>query len=202
MNNGLVVMDTTLEILNPEVYDRVAEFPSNGHIPNFMHVMIANRMAHTANHWTTLLDERNSGTNNAQWMVVDYNRFQPGEQIPGLIHKQDMSQWLKSNGYWASYNRPYFADVRSMSGHSAAEAKYGALYSYDKGPRAAIFNRLGGGISNLFDMRNVMNRNDYPNEGVLPNEPGHVISARMDLDPGSLLPNGGIDAKVVNYCMW
>jgi len=212
LNSGLVVMDTSLEILNPEIYDRVTEFPANSHVPNFLHVMVANRMATTANHWTTLFDERNSGTDNAQWMVIDYNRFIPGqplkdntlwvlEKVPGIIHKEDMSQHMVGNGFWASYNRPYFPDIRRMAGHEAAENHYGALYSYDHAPRAEIFGRLGNAIQNLFDMRNVMNRNDYPNEGILPNEPGHAISARMDLDAVNQLPNGGIDAKVVNRCL-
>jgi len=50
------------------------------------------------------------------------------------------------------------------------------------------------------DMRGVMNRNKWPNEGVLPSEPGHAVSARMDL-AFSKIPNGGIDAKVVNRCL-
>lgn len=212
MSSGLVVMDTSLEILNSEIYDRVTEFPANSHVPNFLHVMVANRMATTANHWTTLFDERNSGTDNAQWLVVDYNRFTAGqplkdntlwvlEKVPGIIHKEDMSNHMIGNGYWASYNRPFFPDIRRMSGHEAAEKKYGALYSYDHSPRGEIFGRLGIAIQSLFDMRNVMNRNNYPNEGILPNEPGHSISARMDLDPVNQLPNGGIDAKVVNRCL-
>merc|ERR1719272_1218137 len=69
MNSGIVVADTTLEILNPTVYDRIAEFPANTHLPDFMHIMVANKMSRTANQWTTLFSERNSGTGNAQWLV-------------------------------------------------------------------------------------------------------------------------------------
>jgi len=213
MDSGLVVADTSLEILNPTLYNRVLDFPTNSHIPDFMHVMVANRMAKTAAHWVSLYTERNSGTMNSQWLILDYNLFVPEkpipkgifyvvEAIPGVIQMDDMSSWLTSNGYWASFNRPYFKETRKRSGHDAAEKMYGDLYSYFKSPRAQIFGSLGVSVENMFDMRNVMNRNDYPDEGVVPNEPGHAISARMDLDPGSLLPNGGIDAKVVNYCMW
>jgi hypothetical protein len=41
----------------------------------------------------------------------------------------------------------------------------------------------------------------YPYGGVEPNEPGHDISARMDLNPARPIPNGGIDSKVINNCM-
>merc|ERR1719436_996947 len=40
----------------------------------------------------------------------------------------------------------------------------------------------------------------YPMEGVLPSSPGHAISSRMDL-AFSKIPNGGIDAKVLNRCL-
>jgi len=174
--------------------------------------MTANRMASSAPHWASLFAEKNSGTDNAQWSIVDYNRFVPGkpikdntlwvlEQVPGMMFRKDMSFHLRDNGYFASYNRPFFKEIRDMSGHTAAEGKYGGLYSYAKGPRASIFSGAAPLVDVLMDMRGVMNRNQWPNEGVLPSEPGHAISARMDL-AFSKIPNGGIDAKVVNYCLF
>merc|ERR1719240_2180913 len=143
LSSGLVVVDTQLEILNPKVYDRIPDFPSNPKIPNFMHVMTCNRMAGTGNHWTSLFAERNSGTGNAQWMVVDYNVFLPNEplkdntvwlveQVPGVTEQQDISGVLRNKGYFASYNRPYFTQIRDETGHTAAEARHGTLYSYAK----------------------------------------------------------------------
>jgi len=212
LNSGLVVMDTSLEILNMNLYNRVAEFPVNSHVPDFMHIMVANRMATSASHWTVLQSERNSGVGNAQWMVVDYNRYAPEkpvpdgtlmvlEQVPGMSFKKDMTYWLRDKGYWASYNRPYFQPIRDVTGHTAAQGSYGALYSYDSGPRASIFKSVAPLASHLMDMRSIMNRNTYPNEGVLPNDPGHAISARFDIG-FSKIPNGGIDAKVLNRCLF
>jgi len=48
LDSGLVIMDTSLEILNADMYNRVAEFPANAHVPDFMHVMTSNRMASSA----------------------------------------------------------------------------------------------------------------------------------------------------------
>lgn len=45
-----------------------------------------------------------------------------------------------------------------------------------------------------------MTQNSYPAGGT-PSDPGHQISARMDLSPILKFPNGGIDAKVVNRCL-
>lgn len=212
MNSGLVVVDTSLEILNPKVYDRIPDFPSNPKIPNFLHVMAVNRMAGTGNHWTSLFSERNSGTGNAQWMIVDYNSFEPSaplkdntvwlvEQIPGITQKKDISAEIRSKGYFASFNRPFSSHIREETGHAAAEARHGALYSFANSPRGQIFSRVGVSVQTLFDMRNLMTRNAYPNEGTLPSAAGHAIAARMDLVGYSPIPNGAIDAKVVNRCL-
>merc|ERR1719240_1153363 len=189
LSSGLVVVDTQLEILNPKVYDRIPDFPSNPKIPNFFHVMAVNRMAGTGNHWTSLFAERNSGTGNAHWMVVDYNVFLPNEplkdntvwlveQVPGVTEQQDISGVLRNKGYFASYNRPFFTQIRDETGHSAAEARHGTLYSYANAPRGQIFSRIGVSVQNLFDMRTLMTRNSYPNEGTFPSAAGHAISAR------------------------
>jgi len=215
LDTGLVVMDTSLEVLNPNLYELLAESPASSNVPDFMHLMAVNRLARTGLHWTSVFAGRNSGMNSAQWLVVDFKRFQPGEpvrdnalrvleQVPGLTRHADLSMELRTRGFWASYNRPFFPDVRESSGHTAAEQTYGALYSFWRGPRASIFGRLAPSVRNLADMRALMNRNAYPaEEGVTPNEPGHAVSARLDLaEPeGQRLPNGGIDAKVAGRCL-
>jgi hypothetical protein len=209
LNSGLVVMDTSLEILNANVYDRVSK---NNHVPDFMHIMAANRMASSAAHWAVLFSEVNSGTGNSQWMIIDYNRFVPSkpipdgtlwvlEQVPGITMKKDMTSWLRDKGYWASYNRPYFEQTRTMSGHTEAEKKHGALYSYENGPRASILKKVTPLSEHLMDMRGIMNRNMWQSEGIPTKSPGHAISARMDLS-FSKIPNGGIDAKVANRCLF
>ena len=49
-----------------------------------------------------------------------------------------------------------------------------------------------------------MRRNLYPFAGANPNNPGHEVAARFDLmpgPPGAAVPNGAIDAKVINHCL-
>lgn len=105
-------------------------------------------------------------------------------------------------GYWASENRPFFDDIREKAGFNGAQKAAGRLYSFFDNPRAAIFRGVGPGVESAFDMRGLMNRNLYPNEGFgEPNEPSHAISARNDLYAFNPLPNGGIDAKVVSRCL-
>lgn len=81
MDSNLVIADTSLEILDPSVYDKVQLFPLAPHVPNFMHILAVNRMAKTASNWANLYSKANTGTYNAQWMIVDYNAFTAGSDI-------------------------------------------------------------------------------------------------------------------------
>ncbi|CAE7227170.1 PLBD2, partial [Symbiodinium pilosum] len=214
MDHGLAVMDTTLEVLNPKLYSRAMDDPNKPRLPKFLHVMAVNRVAKTGMQWTSMLADENTGTGNSAWLVVDYNRFTPGqplppntlrllEQVPGMTHQADITTELTSRGYWGSFNRPFFEDIRQMSGHKAAEDSYGKLFSFEESPRAALLRRFGGGVSKLGDMRTAMTRND-PKDAVpgFPAGPGHAIMARMDLDAMvNNIPNGGIDAKVSSACL-
>lgn len=204
LDSGLAVMETTLEMLNPQVYDKVPEFPFKPHVPSFIHVMIANRLAKTAAHWARIYERYNPGTYSAQWMVVDYNQFTSGkavpdntlwviETVPGLTHSEDLSSVLQQATYWPSFNRPFFDDVREVTGFSGAQQSHGDMYSYSSNPRAKIFKKIDA--ESLWDMRNLMTSNYNPLS------PGHQISARMDLSPVQPIPVGGIDAKVINRCL-
>jgi hypothetical protein len=217
LSSGLIVMDTSIEILNSEVYDDMKSFnEASPHIPNFIHIMIANRLAKNANQWTRIQGTMNTGTYNSQWMIVDYNQFTPGkpapdnllwvvDSVPGIVHAEDLSHRLRTEGYFASYNRPYFTDVRDRTGHTAAMKSHGALYSWDDNPRARIF-RAAAGTDNLMSMRALMQHNLFPITHIAREpshvEPGHEIAARNDLSPREPIPNGGIDSKVTAKCLF
>ena len=40
--------------------------------------MIANRIAKDGREWRNAFVQRNSGTYNNQWMIIDYKKFTPG----------------------------------------------------------------------------------------------------------------------------
>lgn len=213
MNSGLAAMDTSIELMNPFIWDKVQEFATHPHIPNFAHIMITNRLAKTAVHYVRMLATQNTGTYPSQWMVVDYNLFKPGatlpdnafwvmEMIPGKSHMADLSYHLRDHGYWPSFNRPFFDDIRELAGHTVQQQKWGALFSWNNNPRAQIFAANVPQVNSIIQMRALMNRNLYPFSGVAPVEPGHEISARMDLSIQAPIPNGGTDAKVTNACFF
>jgi hypothetical protein len=41
-------------------------------------------------------------------------RFTVLEEIPGLTHWEDMTGTLASDGYWPSFNVPYFDDIQKV----------------------------------------------------------------------------------------
>jgi hypothetical protein len=59
-------------------------------------------------------------------MVLDVDRLASGsadgvlwvlEQLPGLVESADLSHVLLSQGFWPSFNIPYFDKIYRMSGY-------------------------------------------------------------------------------------
>eukprot|EP00747_Dinoflagellata_sp_TGD_P027967 gnl/TRDRNA2_/TRDRNA2_132939_c2_seq1.p1 gnl/TRDRNA2_/TRDRNA2_132939_c2~~gnl/TRDRNA2_/TRDRNA2_132939_c2_seq1.p1 ORF type:complete len:202 (-),score=25.72 gnl/TRDRNA2_/TRDRNA2_132939_c2_seq1:99-704(-) len=132
------------------------------------------------------------------------------EQVPGLSHVEDMSQWLQAKRFWASENRAWFEDVKELIGQTEATELRGDLYSADKNPRHKIFNKNAPLVESLDDMHSIMQRDRWPNEDALAepdplfgsmNTPDHAISARNDLDENWPSNFGGTDSKVTNRCL-
>jgi len=212
LQSGLVVTETTISLLTAEPYDSLRDTDKG--LPDFMRIMLANRLAASGNDWVNLMTKSATGTYSSQWMVVDYNQFKPGqkltdgtllvlEQIPGLSHSEDMSQHLQASGYWGSENRAWFKDVRDKSGSTDDELLYGSLFSADKNPRAQIFAASAPAVETLSDMRSEMRRNKSPHERHLGarDTPDHAIAARSDLRKDDPSDNGAVDAKVTNSCL-
>lgn len=213
LDSGLLVMDTSIEILDDALWQDVIDFSVSDvkTMPNFIHLQITNWLAKTPMHWVDIYSKKNSGTMNAQWMILDYNNFKKGkpvpdnvfwilETIPGKLHSADMTHRLRTHGFWGSYNRPYFQDIREATGHDGAQKSHGAFYSWNDNPRANIFADAAPGVNSMGDMRLLLNRNQYPEAKPTPNTPGHDISARFDLSQMVAFPNGGIDAKITSIC--
>ena len=214
MDSGLVVVDTSVELLDNELFDEVRDFPDYQHIPDFIHVMATNRIARNGAQWAQQYQggQLNPGIQNNQWLIVDYKLYEKGhpleentvwmlESVPGYLRSGDVSELLESQKYLASANRPYFNKVREASGYSAATDSHGHVYSYEDNPRAKIIKKaVGAGETNLATMRSTMHRNKFPDSGVLPSTPSFDIGARFDLESVDPVPAGAIDSKVVNSC--
>jgi len=211
LDSGLVITETTISMLTDEPYDKLDDHTG---VPDFMRIMISNRLAREGKDWVELMQKSATGTYSSQWMVVDYNRFEPGmplsegtffvlEQVPGKSHAQDMSNRLQEKGFWSSENRAWYKDVRDSAGATEATELHGDLFSADRNPRAKIFQATAPQVQSLADIRNEMRLNRWPHEtdGGEANTPDHAIAARGDLDTSSPNPNGAVDSKVTNRCL-
>ncbi|CAD7928660.1 unnamed protein product [Amoebophrya sp. A120] len=206
-DTGLVIMDTSLEVLDSTLYDKVDDKPT---VPGFMHLMAVNRLARTGADWASRYQTRNAGTRNAQWLVVSYQQYSPGqsplapgtlwmvETVPGATEAHDVSATLSEKKFIGSVNRPVFAQMREKTGFAAAEKSHGDLYSATNAPRMKILTAAAPG--SLLDMRGLLVENKW-GAWPGPTSPGHDVAARMDLARQNPIPNGAIDAKLVNHCL-
>lgn len=214
MDSNIVVIETTLNILNDELYKHVS---SDSTVMAWVRTMVANRLAKTGKQWTELFSKYNSGTYNNQWMVIDYNKYQKGmatlepetffvlEQIPGFIKCEDKSSVLNDSGYWASYNRPFFQEINEKSMYKHYTAKHGEEFSYEHCPRAQIFKRDQGKVNSVDGLKALMQYNDYLHDPLSKGCPGNAIASRFDLAPapGAMcdlygIANGATDSKITN----
>eukprot|EP01028_Stygiella_incarcerata_P004746 TRINITY_DN2062_c0_g1_i1.p1 TRINITY_DN2062_c0_g1~~TRINITY_DN2062_c0_g1_i1.p1 ORF type:complete len:552 (+),score=127.28 TRINITY_DN2062_c0_g1_i1:94-1749(+) len=211
-NANLAVIETTNNVFDTSLYDLLT--PKS--LLSWQRVMIANWASKDGEEWTQLFERYNSGTYCNQWMVVNMNLFVPGseiadgllwiaEQIPGYVHSGDVSRVLADQGYWGSYNIPFFQDVYNQSGYPAQKEKYGDNYSYERCPRALIFKRDASSVKNMDDAKLIMRYNDYLHDPISKGNPIAAIAARADLpcsDPKyTEHAFGAVDAKLTSYSL-
>lgn len=219
MDNGLAITETTLNIPKEQEYSKSAR------VPDFMRIMAANRLATGAYDWGQKMADSATGTYSSQWMIVDYNKFKSGEplqdggfvvleQAPVNNHLEDMTSWLNEKGYWASYDRAFFDDIRSHTGDNSmvySEPKPNSfLYTKDETPRAQIIRRSVHDVTNLDEFRAEMSENHGTSEAVDQAQlrvPRFAVSARDDLKDAEHInpdgsPEGGVDAKVTSSCLF
>ncbi|KAM6340732.1 putative phospholipase B-like 2 isoform 1-T1 [Alca torda] len=221
-----VALETTIGNNNPA---RWKYLDPRGSVLEWLRNIVANRLARSGPEWASVFRRFNSGTYNNQWMVVDYNAFMPGraspqqgvltvlEQIPGLVMAADRTELLYQQGYWASYNLPYFEEIFNASGNPELVKKYGDWFTYDKNPRAQIFRRNQTLVHDLDSMVRLMRSNNYLRDPLSrcrgcdpPQNAENAISARSDLNPANgTYPfpalrqrcHGGTDMKVTTSGM-
>ena len=63
------------------------------------------------------------------------------------------------DGYWASYNVPFFEKVYNMSGYPEVVEKVGPDATYQLCPRAKIFRRDQGNVKDMASMQYIMRYN-------------------------------------------
>uniref|UniRef100_A0AC35U4X8 Phospholipase B-like n=1 Tax=Rhabditophanes sp. KR3021 TaxID=114890 RepID=A0AC35U4X8_9BILA len=221
---GLLSSETTIANFNETLYTDTYIKP-RGQIHCWVRSFIANALADSAQEWTDIFAEYNSGTYNNQWTVLSYKGFTPNqelpstgvlwilEQVPGFTMARDMTWFLKKYGYWPSYNIPYFHEI-SMLTNFDNQGKINNWWKWGSAPRARIFHRDQGKVTDMNSLRKLMRYNDYTHEKFSrcnctpPYTAEASISARGDLnlkngtyevDGMKFRDHGSLDMKATNF---
>lgn len=193
---NMVITETTNSICDMSLLDNIRPFEMLTH----QRAMIANFLSTSGDEWAKYFSWTNSGTYNNQWMIFDHKKigqkltkaaglFTVLEQYPGGIVYKDLTFRLFSQGYWVSYNKPFFPEVFNAMGFDRAVDAHGSYYSYDKNPRANIFRReikkaQDQGTSTSFDwIKKLIRMNKWQTDPLSRGIASFAIAGRYDLIP-------------------
>ncbi|XP_015275209.1 PREDICTED: phospholipase-B 81-like [Gekko japonicus] len=207
LGNGLIMLQTTNSVFNQSLLKQVV--PES--LFAWQRVRLANMMADSGKTWAQMFAKQNSGTYNNQYMVLDTNKITLQkcidngalyviEQIPKHVEYSDQTNILRK-GYWPSYNIPFHETIYNMSGYRAYVTKYGLDFSYDMAPRAKIFRRDQGSVTDMATMKRVMRYNNYKKDPYARHNPCNTICCREDLNLRYPTPAGCYDSKVSDIYM-
>jgi hypothetical protein len=176
----LGVIETTNGLNNRALLEKVT--PQGG-LMSWVRVMAANYLATDGKTWSDVFSKQNGGTYNNQWFVIDMKKFKPGaalqddllwvlEQLPGYVHADDQTGFLRRMGYWPSYNAPFYRDIANMS-HM--------LDAWTSAPRHFLFQRNATMVHDLQSFGELMRYNNYRHDPLSHGSPMQAIMARGDL---------------------
>lgn len=203
LGSGMVMLQTTNNIFNSTLYDKVT--PES--LLAWYRVRVANLLSNNARDWGEFMKMYNSGTYNNQYMVMDLKKFHPKvsiddgafyvvEQIPGLVESRDQTVILRE-GYWASYNVPFYEDIFEKSGYGEV-SKHDPTQTHALAPRAKIFRRDESTVVDMESMKRILRSNNYKFDKYSDNDACNAICCRGDLSLHYSLA-GCYDTKVTDF---
>lgn len=204
LGSGLILLQTTNSVYNKTLLKLVT--PES--LLAWQRVRVANMMANDGKQWAEIFSKYNSGTYNNQYMVLNLkkvklnNSLDPGtlyivEQIPSYVEYSEQTDFLRK-GYWPSYNIPFHEKIFNWSGYPMLVEKLGLDYSYDLAPRAKIFRRDQGRVTDMTSMKYIMRYNNYKQDPYSKGDPCNTICCREDLNSIKPSPGGCYDTKVAD----
>ncbi|KAH0786051.1 Laminin A family protein [Histomonas meleagridis] len=209
-DRGLMIFETTNGNSNKTLFQEIKVDT----ILTWLRNLHAAWTTDSASEWATDFLLHNSGTYNNQYVIVDSKKFKPGEKptkdliwvtetMPGIAIKRDMTELFVEQGYWPSFNTPYFEEIFNIAGYPEQMKAHNETwdqYSYYNCSRYLIFKREAKKIQNYEDFKKVLRYNKYKTDEYGHNDPAQQILARYDLRPddckyGKRSAYGGLDTK-------
>lgn len=204
LSSGLILLQTTNSVYNKTLLKQI--IPES--LLAWQRVRVANMMADSGKRWADIFSKYNSGTYNNQYMVLDLKKVKLNhsldkgtlyivEQIPTYVEYSEQTDILR-RGYWPSYNIPFHEKIYNWSGYPLLVQKLGLDYSYDLAPRAKIFRRDQGKVTDVASMKYIMRYNNYKKDPYSKGDPCNTICCREDLNSPNPSPGGCYDTKVAD----
>jgi len=200
----LGVMETTNSLYNVKLLEQVV--PET--VLSWTRAVTSNQIASSGANWAETFARYHSGTYTNQWMALDLKLFTPGtapsagfftvlEEVPGLVHIEDQTAALVADGYWGSYNNPFYSDISEASGYAKLCSK-DATQCHDTCPRFYIFKEYQSEIVDVTGGEWMLSYNSFQNDTASLNDSCNAIACRGDLEPreSSRGAFGALDAKV------
>ena len=72
--SNMTIIETTIGNYNNVLYQNIIPIS----VPEWMRVVVANRLANSGKEWVDRFFVYNDGTYNNQWMISDFKQFTPG----------------------------------------------------------------------------------------------------------------------------
>ncbi|XP_015763046.1 PREDICTED: phospholipase B-like 1, partial [Acropora digitifera] len=94
----------------------------------------------------------------------------------------------------------FFQQIYNLSGYPEFVKKHGLSYSYQLAPRAEIFRRDQGKVTDMASMKRILRYNDFPHDPYSDKNPYNSICGRGDL-LSHRGPSGCYDTKVTDFSM-
>lgn len=218
LESGLTLLQTTLNVLDRFKYYNLIDF--SNYIPEFIRLMTINFLSNTGEEWVENYKDSKNHLYITQWVIVDYNQLsiynanpldsnKKGvihvlEEVPNEVFIEDISEKFFVDGYFGSFNYPYFDKSFQILGYS----KFQSLKEKRNDPwinsRQFILEKLHTRIYDIESFIKIISYNGYKNpsndfeDDPSLNDPSNGMMARYDLFE---IPEyfGGIDYKVLNH---
>lgn len=78
--------------------------------------------------------------------------------VYSLVVSADQTTVLRE-GYWSSYNVPFYEEVFQLSGYAEMAQKHGQEFTHDLAVRAKIFRRDQGKVTDMKSYQALMQSN-------------------------------------------
>ncbi|KAJ5072991.1 phospholipase b-like 1 [Anaeramoeba ignava] len=211
--SNLVILETSIPLLSNATW----KYFSPETVPAWMRTIAATRLARSGKEWVDIFTPHNSGTHNAEWVILDLNVYRQNEApdykdlvwiveaVPGITLSKDVTSFVRDNLWFASYNIPYFPEIFEMTGYIQMVEKFGDWFSWEDCPRARILHRDHSEVVDFSTMKDLMLNNYFQVDPLSDGFPFNQLCARYDLIP---VPNsynflpyayGCVDAKVSSF---